>query len=118
MLDAALDIGINEFDYWEMTIPELERKFNSHQRAVKQKAIEKATYDYILADLIGRSVSRVYNKSAKLPEIYEVYPQLFDSKDIEQERHKQKTLLSSLRFKQFANFHNKNFNGGGKNNNE
>lgn len=99
-----------------MTIPELERQFNSYTRVTKRKAQEKASYDYILADLIGRSVSRIYNKSGKIPEIYEVYPHLFDSKNIEEERSKQKTLLSALRFKQFANFHNKNFGGGKKDN--
>ena len=48
------------------------------------EAQEKATYDYILADLIGKSVSRLYSSSNTMPDIAEVYPSLFDSKESHQ----------------------------------
>ena len=38
---------------------------------------EKATFDYLLADLIGRSVGRLYNKNNSYPKINEVYSSLF-----------------------------------------
>lgn len=97
-----------------MTIAELSRYFSSYQRAQKRRQQEQASYDYILADLIGRSVSRIYNKSGKMPEIYEAYPSLFESADIEEKRKEQKTQLSILRFKQFANFHNDKLGGANK----
>lgn len=62
-----------------MTIAELERAIDSKKRVQKQQAQEKANYDYILADLIGRSISRIYNSSNKMPDISAVYPTLFDS---------------------------------------
>lgn len=109
-LETALDFGITEFEFWEMTLAELERAIESKRRVKKIEAQEKASFDYILADLIGRSVGRIYSSSTKIPEISEVYPSLFDSKDIEEKKQEQKAELSVLRFKQFANSYNNKFN--------
>lgn len=92
-----------------MTLAELTRLLDSKKRVMKQKAQEKASFDYVLADLIGRSVSRIYNSSNKMPPIAEVYPTLFDAKEIEEQRSVKKAELSALRFKQFANAFNKKF---------
>lgn len=80
----------------------------------KQRAQERATFDYNLADLIGRSVARVYNSNNHMPDISEVYPTLFDSEAIKQQKQEKKAELSALRFKQFAESFNKNFNKEGK----
>lgn len=93
-----------------MTMGELQRYFESYQRRYKREAQEKATFDYALAELIGRSVARIYSSSAQMPEIYEVYPTLFDSKEAQERKQAQKAELSALRFKQFANFHNMKIN--------
>ncbi|MBE6782973.1 MAG: hypothetical protein E7536_03060 [Ruminococcaceae bacterium] len=108
-LDVALDCGINEFDFWNMTIPELQRSINSYNRIKKREAQEKATYDYLLADLIGRSVSRIYSSSNTMPEISEAYPTLFDSEEIKQKKQAKQAELSVLRFKHFANSYNQKF---------
>lgn len=108
-LDNALDYGISEHDFWDMTIAELARAIASKKRIQKQQAQEKASFDYILADLIGRSISRLYSSSATVPEIAEVYPSLFDSKEIEEEKQEKRDELSILRFKQFAQSYNKKF---------
>lgn len=88
-----------------MTFAELDRFFQSRRR-VEQK---KASFDYILADLIGRSVSRIYNSSNKMPPINEAYPKLFDNEEIKEKAQINKDEISAIRFKQFAQFHNKNF---------
>lgn len=93
-----------------MTIAELERATTSRARMEKRRAQETATYDYILADLIGKSVSRIYNSSNHMPDISEAYPTLFDSQEIEEKKQEQKAKLSALRFKQFAQSFNQNFN--------
>ena len=108
-LESSLDYGISEAEFWTMTIAELIRLIESKKRIEKQKAQEKASFDYILADLIGRSISRIYNSSNKVPEISEVYPSLFDSKEIEEQKSIKKDELSALRFKQFADSFNKRF---------
>ena len=73
-----------------MTIAELERATESRARVEKRRAQERATYDYILADLIGKSVSRIYNSSNHMPDISEAYPTLFDSEEIEEKKEEQK----------------------------
>lgn len=92
-----------------MTLAELERAIESKRRIEKLRAQEKASFDYILADLIGRSVGRIYSSSTKIPEISEVYPSLFDAKVFEDKKQEKKAELSALRFKQFANSYNKKF---------
>lgn len=105
-LETALDYGIAEYDYWNMTLAEAIRAIESKKRVEKLRAQEKASYDYILADLIGRSVSRIYSSSARMPTIQEVYPSLFDDAEIEEQKQQKKMELSALRFKMFAQSHN------------
>lgn len=90
-----------------MTIGELERAIESKKRIKRRQDQEKATFDYVLADLIGKSISRIYSSSNKMPELSEAYPTLFDSKEIEEKKQEKKDELSALRFKQFAQNYNK-----------
>jgi len=99
-----------------MTIAEFGRAMKSKHRIEKARAQEKASFDYVLADLIGRSVARVYSSANTMPEISAAYPTLFDTKEIEEKKAAKKAELSALRFKNFANFHNKKYSGGGKRN--
>lgn len=101
-----------------MTLAELTRAIESKKRVQKQEAQEKASMDYILADLIGRSIGRLYSSSASMPDISAVYPSLFDNQQIEEAKSAKKAELSAIRFKQFAKFHNNRFNGGGNLKNE
>lgn len=81
---------------------------------MKQQAQEKASYDYILADLIGRSMARVYSSANTMPEISAVYPSLFDSEEIKEKKAEKQAELSTIRFKQFAESYNKKFKEGAK----
>lgn len=92
-----------------MTPAELERALASRLRVKKVEAQERASYDYILAELIGRSVARIYSSTVGYPAINEVYPTLFDSEEIIQKKQEKKAELSALRFKQFANSFNAKF---------
>ena len=108
-LENALDIGIKEQDFWFMTCGEVARAIESHNRCYKAESREKACYDYVLADLIGRSIARLHSSSAKMPELYECYPSLFDSREIQEQKAEKQAELSAIRFRQFANSHNKRF---------
>lgn len=90
-----------------MTIAELDRAIQSKKRVKRIEQQEKATFDYALADLIGRSVSRIYSSANKMPEISEVYPTLFDNEEIQEAKQAKKDQLSALRFRQFAQAYNK-----------
>lgn len=92
-----------------MTLAELTRAIDSKKRIMEREARERASYDYILADLIGRSIGRIYSSSAKLPDISEVYPKIFDSNEVEEAKSAKRAELSAIRFKQFAKFHNDRF---------
>ena len=106
-IEIALDYGIDETNYWNMTLAEVIRAIESKKRQQKLQAQERASYDYILADLIGRSVSRIYSNSTRLPQIYEVYPTLFDDAEMEEQKQQKQMEISAIRFKLFAQSYNK-----------
>lgn len=92
-----------------MTIAELIRSVESKRRVEQLKARDKATFDYILADLIGRSVARIHSSANHYPTIAEAYPTLFTAEEVEEEIQVKKDELSALRFKQFAQSYNKKY---------
>lgn len=104
-----MDYGIKEQEFWDMTISELKRAIDSKKRIQERELKERATFDYLLADMIGRSISRIYNSSNKMPTIAEVYPSLFTPEEIEEKLQDKRNELSVLRFKQFAQSYNKKF---------
>lgn len=109
MLDNALDVGISEHDFWNMTIAELNRLTASKVRQHKVKAKEQATFNYILAQLVGRAFACNMASEATFPTIEEVYPSLFMDKEKMQQKHEQQQSLSALRFIQFAESFNRKF---------
>lgn len=92
-----------------MTLAEFDRFVESRKRVQEREAKERATYDYILGDLIGRSLARVYHSDNKYPEIYDAYPTIFDKEDIEEKREERTQELSAQRFMAFAESFNKKF---------
>lgn len=111
MLDAALDWGLTEFSFWEMTIDEIQRAIHSKQRVRKYEAKEKAYFDYTLANLITKGVSKVLGDKNAYPKLEEAYPQLFEEDVAEHQAQieEQKMNLSALRFTQFVNSFNKRY---------
>ena len=108
-LDNALDYGLKEYEFWDMTLAELIRELSSKKRVLKEQQRERAVFDYALANLIGRSVSRIYNSANTMPDISETYPSLFNAEEIEEKKIAKKQELSALRFKQFAQSYNKKY---------
>ena len=109
LLDTCLDYGITEHEFWDMTFAELERLIKSKQRQEKIRLKEKASFDYILADLIGKSISRLYSSDNNIPNIEEVYPSLFDAQELQEQKQQKQDQLSEIRLKQFAQSFNKRF---------
>lgn len=94
-----------------MTIGELVRATKSYNRVRKMQAREKASYDYTLAQSIGRAVGIAFGSfKGEFPSISEVYPTLFDSEEIKRRKQERQAELSALRFKQFAEAFNQKFN--------
>lgn len=97
-----------------MTIAELIRAVDSYKRRYRTQERQQAAFDYLLADAVGRSVSRIYSSSARMPKLYELYPALFDSEEIQEQEQTRRDELSVLRFKQYAQAHNNKLKGGKK----
>lgn len=86
-----------------MTIAEVIRAVEAKQKVEKLDLKQKAIYDYKLANLIAIGFS------GKLPDIWEMYPTLFDSEEEIQKREQKQAELSALRFINFAESFNKRF---------
>lgn len=111
LLDSALDHGISEFDFWEMTPGEVNRSIQSRNRVRKIEAQEKASYDYIQACLIIKGIGITLGGKGTFPGLEEAYPSIFTDvmKAKNEEIQEQKINLSALRFKQFAQSYNTKF---------
>ncbi len=94
-----------------MTIAELERAIASYTRRKQEENKQKATYDYILANLIARGVQSAIVGGDGMPDITEVYSSLFkvENEKRKEERQALNNELSTLRFIEFANSYNKKF---------
>lgn len=93
-----------------MTLAELKRAIESKVRVEKHKAQQRALFDYIQADLMGRSVGRfLVGSEVEYPTPEEAYSSLFEDKAKTKEEEKIRKIdeLSAARFRQFANLHNK-----------
>lgn len=93
-----------------MTLGELSRAVRSAHRVQKLKAREKASFDYTLAQNIGRACGMAFGSiKEEFPDISSIYPTLFDSEEMKQKKQERQAELSALRFKQFAESFNKKF---------
>lgn len=82
----------------------------SKKRIIERERKEKAYFDYILADIIGHSVGRLFDEKSTYPCIEDIYSDLYNSKERQEEKQKQQEQISILRFKQFAENLNRKFN--------
>ena len=90
-----------------MTLAELIRAMESARRREKAEQQRRALYDYRLADLIGRSVARIYSKGAAMPELSEAYPQLFDDEALEEAKAEREAERFAAQLRAFSEAHNR-----------
>ena len=106
-----MDYGISEFDFWNMTLREIENYIKSRLRVRKMEAQEKATYDYIQATLIIKGVGIALGSKDEFPTVEQTYPGIFEdlAEKHQEELQQKKDELSALRFKQFAQSYNQKY---------
>ena len=85
-----------------MTVVEINRYIEGATWRIKSQA----QFDYMLANLIGVSVSRVVSSEASFPSIEMVYPTLFEAEAREKKEQEEKITTSTNRFLEFAMKHN------------
>ena len=93
-----------------MTLAEVSRVIEAYNRRKRREDKDRAINNYILADLIGASVGRLFK--GNYPAIEEVYPSLFDEETNSEKAQAQKDELSVQRFLLFAQQFNQNFRKG------
>lgn len=108
-LDTCLDLGFTEMWFWESTLAEIERAVSSKKRVMEREKKERAYFDYTLANAIGYSIGRLFDENNKYPDIEDIYPSIFDTKQHQEELQKKQDEITALRFKQWAESFNKNF---------
>lgn len=108
LLENALFYELRESDFWDMSIGEVVRYIKAQDKIYRVRNQERASYDYILANLIVKGVGITLGSKQSFPSIEEVYPKLFDDVKEEQQAkiEAKKMELSTLRFKQFAQSYN------------
>lgn len=107
LLQPAINLGLDEERFWEMTVAEIQR----YTEGATWRMRTQAQFDYMLANLIGVSVARVVSKEAEFPSIEKVYPTLFTAEEVSKEQEKvkeeeAKITNSKNRFLEFAMKHN------------
>lgn len=90
-----------------MTKSEVERYIEGAIWRIKQKA----QFDYSLAYLFGASVATVFDSGNKFPELYTVYPTLFQEEVEEAKKVEKATTNSMNNFMAFAMKHNAKVKG-------
>lgn len=114
----ALDSGITIFSFWNMTYGEIVDVIASANRQRLNQLKERASFDHILADLVGASVGRLMDKNAKFPTLYDSYPTLFkdeiSKKEVEAPQEEWK--LYKARLMKYATAHNEKQRRGESNN--
>lgn len=116
-LQPAINVGLTEFDFWEMTLAEVQRYIEGAVWRMRTQA----QYDYTLSNLIGISVGRVVSNEVHLPSIEEAYPNLFEEVSEEEVSAKEEEIAitnSTNRFMEFALRHNASVKQKGENNDE
>ena len=81
MLQPAINMGLLESQFWEMTVAEVQRYMEGYVWRLKAEA----QLHYSLANLIGVSVGRLLSKEVQMPSLAESYPSLFE-KELEQQK--------------------------------
>lgn len=110
LLQPALNVGLAESDFWDMTKAEVER----YMEGAVWRLRMQAQFDYKLADLIGVSVARLLDKDVNMPGIKEAYAAIFDEESEEEKQAKQQeaNMENSInRFLAFAQQHNARHKG-------
>ena len=102
LLQPSINLGLEESKFWEMTVAEVER----WQEGAVFRLKSKAQFDYILADLIAASVSRMMSNYIEYPAIEDAYPNLFEKEKEEHDKEAEIAQNNINRFMEFALKHN------------
>lgn len=105
LLIKCLEAGITEEFFWKSTYGEMLRYMKAYSNILLRERQNKASFDYQLSNLIGISVSRLFNSDSKLPEIYDAYPSIFEPPS-EEDIAKVEAMKMKARMIEYTEHHN------------
>lgn len=115
-LENALELGISEREFWQMTIGELARAMAAIKRRRRADQIERATFDFRQAQAVGHFFAATLNKKNKPPKIEDLYPELFDNDEFRAARDQRRAEAWAQQFKAFMTASDKRISEGGAKN--
>ena len=105
LLPLALQCGISIFDFYQMTIAEVQVVINAYFEKQKRELQQQASMVYAEASLTAMFVSRLISDKAKILTLYQAFPDLFKEEIKGEENARQKREKEALL--QFVERHNK-----------
>lgn len=110
-MPIALDNGIGIDEFEERTFAEINLMLESKARVRENELRNELSIKYQMVDLMGASIGRMFAEGVEFPEIYQIYPELFE--DVESIREEQKAQakmeLEAAKWKLWAANHNRQF---------
>lgn len=104
---------MTENEFWDLSLGEIARRLESYQRVKKRDQQEKASFDYVQANLIAKLVGKILGDKSETPKIEDVYPTLFKEEvETEEEPIQSSPEKDAIAFMTFAQQFNKKFEGG------
>lgn len=82
---------------------------DSYNNKLERETKEKAQFTYVLGDLIGASVARLFDDKSNYPSIHEVFPELFPQEAASDDNNN--WMLIKEQFIDFAEARNKKNRG-------
>lgn len=103
LLGYALNIGLSEERFWTMTIPEVNREIKAFNWREKRHNQFISSVAYKIPTLIAIAVL----DAKKYPEIYEMFPDEFEEKEVQDVKQKQQVQKDVATFRAWAESFNK-----------
>lgn len=104
-MPTVVSLGISVYEYWELTLGEINQILNGAQKKAEREAQEKIMLNYMLANDISIFVNLRLN-GKPVPEFYELYPQYRQAEtDVEVED--KSWMIYKEQFIDFSEYHNK-----------
>lgn len=108
-LNACMILGLTEAEFNAMTLAEVKRWLEAHEKRRLRELQEEAMIAYISVDLIGVSVGRLMSRDIKYPQFVDAFVNLFSKEEIakiEEDKAKREREEFIAKFKAMAENHN------------
>lgn len=114
MRDRAVQLGLPEREFWEMTVGEVTRWSEGAAHRHRSQLRDQAALDHTHALLLAKCIGIVFGSGGKFPRLEDSYPDLFREELQEEQRQaeeERRMAMSAARFVAFANAFNKKHGG-------